>query len=761
MPADVLDEKPPTSDQLLKPETAKTAPKSRCEKVGNARDIVTRMMTDQEKIWRFFAKLKGQLDGNPPYDQSVLTANAESWRSNFNPMEAQAKRDKAITPHYDLYSSGPYYFFVRTRYGKNDEERDTFSKRISQLANRAVDEWYDFDDQNQTMIQDKVWFGKGFLFWPDENDWHYDYIPQDKVLVPNGSKTNVEKLTVMALLIDYKVDELWEMAGGDSAKDRGWNRAAVLEAIWNATPRDPTTGTVPDYLGLQQQLNDNDVFQGYSCEIIHTAHFLVKEFDGKITHGILTLDPLKNVSSSPDKPIYQDDWLFHSPGRYDNWRQIIAPFFLKNSEGSWKGASGMGKDLFSILEARARLWNSTWDLAFLDTGVWLQAKTPKAVQDIPLIQAGVFNVIPPDFEAQQTQIRGNIESPAEMIQLSDTLLQNNTGIYNQPFMDRQKGNPPTLGQVNLAYTDRTQLSNSMVARFYRQLDPFYSELCRRLFRDKKFRKTVEEEGLPLEAIEPKYVDSVKASRVIGNGSPQARQLAINQTASLFPALNEEGKSNWIDDAIAANADQTTVERWNPKRKDEQPSDHMNTAALENAALKEGAPVYVTPTQNDVIHLQEHFKGMAQAMASLKQVGDPQSVVAFTDSVGAHSGQHLQRLAADKTRKGAYQALLQQFKQLGQAADQVKEMVKQQMQQGAKQRTQAKQMDAMTQAKLRKEQLGMQTKLEKHRQQMQLKSESHRQDLVRRQQDMALNDAKTAAEIRRKNFSAFNDNQAES
>lgn len=750
-------QQPPLGDNLAKPETTYKAPECRLKSASAALNVVNRIIQDNDKRQAFYKRLQGQLDGNPPYRQADLAKNAQNYRANFNSMESDSLLDTATTPHYDLYSSNKFYFFIKTKVGGSGYEKDAHSKRLSEIANRHVDEWFGFDNNNQCMINDMVWFGKGFLMWEDEMDWRYTYIPQWQVLVPNGSTTEIEKLSVMVIPCDLKVDELWQMSKSSRAGERGWNQQEVLRAIWNATPRDPTAGVVPNYMDLQQSLNDNDIQQGYASEVIRIAHIYTKEFDGRITHGIVCRDGIRYEAqgSSDGKLPAFENWLFHKIGRFKNWREMISPFFLKNSKGSWNGAHGLGKSVFSIVEARNRMWCSSWDLGFLDTGIWLQCKTSSSMQKAALVQNGSFNFIPPDFEVMQTQIRGNMDAPIAMLNESDSLLQRNTGVY-RPNMVQKPGNPQTATQYQQESQKAQTLSNAMVQRFFRNLDKHYTELVRRLLKDADFKKEVLDANLPKEVLEQKNVDSVKASRVIGNGSPQNRATAVASSMSIVPMLPETGRLNWLNDAIAAVADQDTVERWNPSEGAQEPTDHKNIAALENIGLTNGGRVYVTPQQNHVIHCQEHFQGIVEAGQAIQQGGDEPKILMAMNTMHAHAQNHLAALAKDPTRKQAFKALLEQWKQLRGVIDELQGRVQGTMKQQKQRAQKAKQMqmDPLTQVKVQQAQQAMMTKQQKHQQLMANKQESHQLDMAERQQDMAMKDAETAAKIHRESFSAF-------
>lgn len=766
------------NDSLLKPETRNGVSKikTRLQDANKARDIVQRLVTDADQRNRFFRLVQGQLDGNPPYNQNELVKSGQGYRANYNTMESESMLDTAVSPHYDIYNAGQVYFSIKydqKKIGQSPQLVDDYSKAVTAIANRMVDEWYGFDANNQPCISDTVWFGKGFLMWEDEENWRYKHVPQHRVIVPNTSSNDIDELTVMVILQDYTLDKLWGyIKNREEAKSRGWDETAVLEAIRNATVKDPQTSVAgqTDYMAVQQQLNDNDIWFGYINETVRCAHVYNKEFDGAITHSIITLDKLNKNEGNRDEPKshaeaqqqarenapeYQDEFLFQRVGQYENWRQAIAPFFLKNSKGSWNGSSGLGKSVYAMLQVKNRLECSTDDLAFIATMIGLQSKSQKSVEQAALIPFGPFLMIPPDFDVQQATIRGNLEDPLSCITHKDQLLQRNTGVYRQPLMDREKGNPPTLGQVQLAYQDRAQLTNSMVSRRYRDLDKCYSELVRRLFMDSEFKKKCKEEGLPETCWKHENVDSVKASRVIGNGSPQNRLMAAQQTASVFPRLPAQGQNNWMDDLIAAAGDKELVNRWNPKPQSQSGGDHHRMAELEDGVISAGGAVNPSDTDDDVIHLDTHIAAKALALQSVQQGADPLRVVDFIDRMGGHEQIHWQRLKQDKSREPQFKALAQTNAQLLQMADELRGHVDKniaQRQQRAQKAKQA-QMDPMTRVKMQQAAQKMQHTEAKFRQSFQNKQ-------AQADQSMAIKDATAAADIRRKAWSAFEPDQNE-
>jgi hypothetical protein len=240
---------------------------------------------------------------------------------------------------------------------------------------------------------------------------------------------------------------------------------------------------------------------------------------------------------------------------------------------------------------------------------------------------------------------------------------------------------------------------------------------------KLFVERCEEKGVPRAAL--KDLESVKAWRTIGNGSAITRQQTLNGFLSLYPMLPEDGRVNLLEDIVGASGSQAQVERYvRTSDQEDLPSDQLDWALLENAAMKIGAPITWTPTQNNLIHASTHLQAGSAAMASIEQGANPVEVLAFVDAIGAHTAIHLQKEAANPMSKQALNQLEQQWSDLAKLADQLRKMLEaqQQEQQGMQQQQQRqvtesdlKQQQVMADVETSRMKAGELIKLKKERQ----------------------------------------------
>ncbi len=734
-------------------------PKMRLSDPSKAREIVTLLIEADKERNRIDTKIKGMLDGNPPYARSKLKAQGQNWRFNVNWLEGKGLTSGALSPYYDLFSGAPQYMEVFTDFGGSEDDKTAWSRIITEEVTLVLKKWKGFNFNINAMLHDFITYGKGFVFFSDDRDFRFKHVSKFRVKVPDGTNADTEDLQILVVQERMSVDELWGYIKNEkSSVDAGWDREAVLDAIKNATPEIASNVKNTDYYYYQQKLQDHDLYEGIRCETVQAAHIYVLEFDGTVTHLIIVERTDFQTQSPADRATdMRESFLFKKKARYENFNQLFAPFFLEVLDGSWHGASGLGKDIYAPMEAKNRLRNTELDLAFIRSSVFLRATSANAMETAQLTQLGVISVIPVDFEVQQSTILGDVDGIIKVNRDIDEMIQNNTGVYKTQ-MQRPEGNPRTAKEVSLQYMQQAMLGNSSVNRFYDQLDDLYCEVYRRLSEvelpsDPKarelvseFRKRCKDRGVPPEAL--KYTKIVNAYRNIGNGSPFMRQQNIAGIAPIMGRMPETGQQRFVEDWAASFSNQSYIERWFPKNEVQNlPTDEQAYAMLENAAMKEGAPVAWTPSQNNMIHAQTHIQFGAQALQSVSQGGNPAEVLACLDDLGTHTARHMYLLSQDPTRKDQYKALDLQFKQLAGATDKLRKNIAQMQQQ--KQQQAAQQSQVMSEQQLAQWEMMS----DDQRKNYKLKAEDQRKN-IKLQSQLQRDDAKTATDIQLKKFESM-------
>lgn len=739
------------------------APKFRIASAEDAVELVEKLVEANRERSRMNAKVKGQLDGNPPYSPEKLRHAGQAYRANINFGEAKAALSTALAPYYELFAGATYYYNVQTSFGGPDD-KTYFSGIITEEFDKMLKAWDGFDPKMQMMLHDFIAFGKGYLFWRDPKSWRFEFINQWRLLVPDGTPADLEQIEVFVIRERMLTHKLWALIEDkEAAKAIGWDVSETVKAISLAFPEKLEGDTQWSYELLQQKFKDRDITEGTRSSTVPVANIFVKEFGNKVSHLIVC----EEVQGSSGKTM-PTGYLFKNH-KYDSFKEALNPFFFEVLDGSWNGASGLGKDIYAMMAIKDRLKCSVVDLVFLKCGISLKATSANALQKTQLVQAGVFNIIPDGYEVQEATILGDAKSGVDADVYLDNVLQNNTGVY-RARQQKSQGNPITAEQARNDQINSAVLGNSAVNRFYRPLDSLGTEMLRRatmkdLVGDdeetkaaKEFQKRCLDRGVPREALDK--IESVKAYRNVGNGSLLMRKQAMMDMMALYQLLPENGKQNLIEDQVATIAGCSMVERYAPRAaRAKLPTDHEAQAALENAAIKQGAPVVWTPTQNNTIHAQVHLQAGASAASTLEQGADMAQVAAFLNGIGQHVAIHLQKISEDPTRKEVFKVLNQQFQQLAQLTDKLNAQLQKQAEEQKKQQMEAMRanmqakmiesgMDPETRVKMAEAQVDMKLKEASKMQQLRHKEEKHQQQLAQNVQDAEIKDMQAAAQIYR-------------
>lgn len=765
---------PPALDvlQLRKP-TASGAPKQRLSDPSRASAIVQALIYANRDRAEIDATVKGMLDGNAPYSYASLKREGQTYRTNVNFREGEAMMADAMTPFYDLFAESDTYCKIELE-EEDSEKRTEWSRTVTQKFDELAKEWSGFDWNIQAILFDMVAYGKGFAMWPDKNSWQFRGVRQSRILVPDQTPSDPDQLEILVVRQSYTVAELYApIRNAEAARAIGWNTQAVLEACYRAMPRHVVDELPIDWELLQQELKNHDLYQDTRSSVVRAAHIFVKEFNGKVSHLIIEETDGRSDGEKPDGV-----FLYKKIGRFNSFREVVCPIFYDIGDGTWHSIKGLALKLYPFIEIKNRLNCSVVDNAFINLSVLVRPTTTLAVQGAAIMQLGPLSVLPSNMEVQQWGLAGRMEEGLAVESALTRKLESNLGQYRKPELAKE-GNPVTATQVTYDAAKEASLSKGAVNRFYVQLDMLFEQMFKRAINPNlipdgaegqntlalKFQKRCTDAGVPkAKLMKPK---SVRATRNMGNGSMFLRQQTVLQTAQFVPMMNEGGRQAWLDDAIAVMAGTEAVARWNPKTQlSNNLADEQAWAVMENAVLHMGAPVRWTQTQNNVVHAATHLKAAVDAVNSLNPqngagAGNPGQVLPFLDAVGPHIAQHLEQMARDPSQAKLYKQFEEQFNQLAKITDTLKKQAAQaqQRQQQEMQQQQERQNQVMSDIQLKS--LETQSKIRQNQQKtdamislkQQKQSATGAMDVQRHRQQLALNDAATAAKIRRESIVA--------
>lgn len=744
----------------LDPETGER-PKSRIGNAGNCRSLVQRLKYEDETRMYRYTRQQGLLDGNPPWPQKRLNDLGQGHRANFNLREGEGIVDSAKTPYYDLVFEVPFFAAITFDIpGVPPHIAAQWENIINDEYYEVLCGWDGFDQTIQLHQWQMIVNGVGPIFWPHSIGWHSQAAKARKVLVPQETFANVEELEMAVILHSYRADELDSfISKEDAATSQGWDVQLTKEAIIDASLREMRQEWgIENYDLYQRAIRTGDLFYGiHRSTRIYVASMFIKEFGGKVSHYMITDSA---SGSSEAAAVIHDDveeevgYLFKKKGKFDNFSQVLCPFFYDTGpDGTWHAVKGLGPKIYDFCDVSNRTFCQMLDGAVIGSGITLEAQDGAAMEETQVALIGGVTVVQPGYKVAQTRISENLNGAMTMRRELQNVLQSNTGSYRQRPAEEQK--EPTLGQAQLNMQQQALLSKGATNRYYNNLDKFHRETLRRLL-DPAQSKSIpggEEalaflarcvmRGIPEEILKSRFIRKVRSVRSLGYGSPQLRDMATRELITLIPQMDEVGKNHALRARAAAlpGIGQSQVDSFFPPIEQKGiPNAHTALAVLENNALRtpKGQAI-VEPQQNHAIHFDTH---MRDAVTHLQdpQAGSPEKLI-HLHQAGPHMMQHLNMMKGDPTRKAEIKKKERDLNQLSKVADQLGQQVHEAAQ--AQPQGNGQTPDPETAAKMAKVRGDLEIKARKQQGDMALKA--HKQIVTERLQDQ-----KTAADIRRQN-----------
>lgn len=760
--------------QTLLPPDAQV-PETRMQNAREAQDKVRRLIDADLKRAKKRSLVQGLIDGNPPYRQSKLNQLGRKDALNVNFGTAASYIEQCTGIFQDLFAEAPTNFVIHTGFGDNLEQREEWSRQMTEIADDVLNE----DPRWQFLFQNSqrymVMHGCGPLLFETPTAVLPRWVPTGDLKVDELAESETSYWEFACILCRYKPHELFDfIRNPEAAQKVGWRVKYTRWAIMNAVPLRQTSGITRDWEFYQTELKTNAMNSFDDANVIKVAHCFWREFGpsgkpGKITHAIVEQEtnragPLPELGLNEAQRAESTQYLYFSKERYDDWSEVIHPMYYDRGNGYHYTVTGMGVPLYGAMQFENKLRCNLGDKAM--SPKLLFKPTSEAHPEFTLQQLGDWGYIPASWEMLQTGAAGLMQDGMVMLNEVGRTVSNNLAQYRQSWSKGQ-GNPPTLGQVQLEAQMQYRVANTQVSRYYKQLDVLYREIVKRLC-DKgntdplavDFRKRCEEAAIPKEALGK--VVKVEANRVAGQGSAVLRQGALDKLMMMAGGFPENGQENIKRDWIAAYAGQRAVDRYYPKQdQNRMASNDEVIASLQVAAMKEGMPPKISSDQDPLVFARVFLTAAMQALGAVPQGADPATVVAFVDQLGAAAAAHIQRLAQDPMRKGIAKQMTDMLKQIGQAADKLKGHL---AQQPAKPTNGQPQLSPEDQEKLLAKRTERQMKItdwmQSRQQRMRQRDEEHKFKMSQKMQDakvdVAKADLETAANIRRGNLKSLSE-----
>ena len=753
MAADAIGNTPDTL-QTLSPDGG--VPKTRMADAVATQNVVLQLIRDDYDAGRMRGAVDGLVDGNLPYKQSKLVAGGRRGATNVNFGTGRGYMESGNGPFWDLYSEAPGKVFIETNPLQGTEEDHVrWSQIMSEKADMIFEQDRGWSASLQTSQNEMVLHGTGPLFFEDEYKVFPIALETKDLLVPKFTRSDLTRWELCAICMNYYPPELYEKIMDErSAKIVGWKVPYTKQVIANATNIIDKEGRRGDWEMVQLELKTKAFWSRISqSKVIQAAHVFWTEFDhekqeGRISHGVVDVN---NTTGGTE-------YMFFHERRYNEFEEFIHPMYFDRGRGGYHHTvTGLGPKMFGAMQIENRTLCRLVDRALAPT-MMFQPTSAEATQKLQLSSFGDYGVLPYNTQVTPVAIQGHIQEGSAMVRYIEDLMRSNLSQYRQQVAPEKQGNPVTAYEKQVQVSQQSSLSNTTYSRYYDQLDALYEQIVSRLCnlnstdrRAIKFQEECEAAGVPQVCFG--RVRSVRAVRVIGQGSPFMRQQVTSELIQVIGMLPETGQNNLKNDYIAAKVGPHGVPRYNPKPT-KMASSQRERAMNQVANMRIGVPPVPVADQDPVIFAQTFLQACMQAIQSVSQGANPTDVLNFLNLAGPATMLHVQRMAKDPFSKQLADAMEKQLADVSAIADKLKQML-------AEQAKKMKEQQQKTAAVLSEEQLAqieaqnsLAIKNAKAAQQMQQKNLQMQQKQQSHVQDMMIKDSLAASEIDRANKKAM-------
>lgn len=723
-------------------------------------------------------------NGEPPYTQEEASENNIEW--NFNNKQPSKLAHDARGRYNGAHLTTANYFTVKLNTGPI-AKRSSYSATITSQINKVMKDSLAYATTLRETFATVVLHGAGPVMWPDKYCWRPKTVGIFDFKVPSKTNISFDNLYYFGIYREFTPGELFRMTHG-KVRDPGWNMEAVDACIkycidhtdgYQQTNEESTWfGTNPEKY-WEQFRGNSGFWESDSAQKIAVYDFFYQETksqDGVWRRKMLLTAPLKDINKDGSKVGDCGDIFLYDPKRvyaksleeivhcqfadYNN----VAPFL-------YHSVRGLGFLLYDLCHALNRLQCKMTESAFEQLMMLFWATDPADRDRMDKLDLRHLGVLPDGLKIVPNTER---YSPNQQIVQSafatnqNSLNQNSSSFTNDAAMAGEK--EQTLGEWSGKLSLYNQMVGATLLLSYEYQKHQYMEIARRFCLEnssdpdvKKFQQACVRKGVPKVYLDSKKWD-IAPERVLGGGN---QALAIQQAAAVFQnrfAYSPRGQAIAAHDyVLALTNDSDKARALVDVDAAPEVSDATHDAELSFGTLMQGIPMGI---KNGIDHIEtiEALQGMLNAkVQQYLQAGGvaPMDSVNGMANVSAFIWQHIQALGQDEAEKSRVKQysdvqgkMDNEIKAMGQRAQEAM-----QAQQGAEQdgKVQAELIKAQTSSKIAEAKAGqkMQQKDQQFEADQKRKDITLASDMAHKQataeQEMALADADTAAEIQRKRF----------
>jgi len=716
------------------------AVETRLKNVKCAISIFQTLAKADEKSSVNRARIDAMFDGSAPYNQTNLVASGQPLKTNLNFGEAQRLLDISLSSYVDLYSSLERLVEVQGTLGEQSEITPS-EEIVADELTHLMRSWPEFHSAYLRLCTTFIKHGVGIAYFDTPDDWKFRVGGFSDILIPRQTPSSESCIDIAVGRREYLLHELYAFVKNPEAAAKvGWDVDEVKRIISknvSTKGRDGSSGGVDNYEVLQQEMKNNDIYQGIQNPTVSVLHFWVKEMDGSVSHYMAAENQPK-------------DFMYKKVSRYESAEQAYVMFsYGVGSNGTYHSIRGLGQRIFAHIQTSNRLRCQQIDGAMLASAVMIQPEDQRSLDELQFTYYGAYAVMSPNVRIVEkaipnlgTAVQPALQDLTQQLQLNTDTISTYGPNQSSPYRNQM--------QVATDVDVTSRLSGASLNLFYASWNRLLREVVRRVVTTKKRGKEIKDfytrcakRGVAPEFIKTLDVSRTKAVRSIGSGSRADRMLALRELQGVSGQFDDVGRRNLTRDIVSTRVGHDLADRYAPANEEKRPTVDVKIAFFENQQLQEGGSIPVISNEMHGTHLEVHVPVLSQIIEAINTGdADPMQVLPMLQSFYQHISDTAQLAAGDP----ALEPLVKDTKQVLQYAEEainntMKAVQKMERDQREEQGVEGPEAEMAEQdAKVEEHQIKMQIAQEKAELDMAIKQKKH-------EQEMAIRDAKAALEFR--------------
>lgn len=669
------------------------------------------MLLAQATTARNRALVQKLFNGDSPYtDEERLRENI---KTNVNFLEGPRIASNSTSQLNNAFLKSDRYFTVTLDKGPI-HKRSQWAASITKHLNAQLKKNWAYKSSIESSHAQVVLHGPAPRLWKNRRHPCPKATAVDDVILPAGTLVSMENLDRFGVYTELTWNQLYELTQGKAA-DPGWNKEyvkAIMATLYK-------TGVQPIYQGnrwmfpekIQEDIKEGAGLSASSSlpKCMAWQWFYREEDNDKWCRKIaLDWNSMVGAETSPfkksDSVFKEQGFLYEKEDYADDWSEIIQ-WRIGNCSNvapyRYYSIRSVGYLLYGICLIQNKVRNRTYDHTLQALMTWFRNVSEDNREKLGMIDLQNFGIMPDGLSLVTANERHEVDWNLVMMSLNQG--RQLMAESSQSFVPDMPGGPQkemTATETLVRQNTSTNLTSAVLNQLGDQSTFEYREIARRFCIKTnpdpmcvKFRKCIEQDGVPLDMLDIEYWD-IKPEMAVGGGS-KAVELTVTQAAmqEIFPLVGPDGQRIILRRRYLALTDNPEEAQAIVPDAPEPPSDDIQYAQMAFTVLMLGMPFMVKEGINHVA-----YAGMLMTMMDAKLkltqqvIGTPSGVPIAAESIAGmmnvanHLQQEIQIIGSqgDRGKQLAAQfekVLGELFKALMEMGKQVSEMAQQSQEQG--------------------------------------------------------------------------------